>query len=125
MTTSLVETSPEKGFGQPISKVTAKSDRKAHPQTTPPEIVEKVIQAARLNPMWGCCKLADDLKHNGVLLSSPTIQKILIKHHLGTRRERAIDLLAQSDEIGVELTFQQQRQVRRILPGRQDIPHKF
>ena len=76
-------------FGQPLSRVSPSSDRKAHPQTTPPEVVVKVIEAALSNPIWGCCKLAEDLKHQNILISSPTVQKILIRERIGSRRERA------------------------------------
>ena len=69
---------------------TLRPQRKIHPHTTPPEVIERVIAFARINPMWGCCKLANELKHIGILLSSPTIQKILIRHHLGNRRDRAM-----------------------------------
>jgi hypothetical protein len=62
--------------------------RKTHPQTTPPEVAKKVIEFALQYPNLGCCKLADELKHHNILLSSPTIQKILLRQRLGSRQER-------------------------------------
>jgi transposase len=58
---------------------------KSHPQTTPPEIVEKILELSIQNPMWGCIRLSNQLKLMGISVSSPTIQKILIKHELGGR----------------------------------------
>jgi hypothetical protein len=101
-------------FGQPLSRVTPTADRKAHPQTTPPEVVVKVIEAALSNPIWGCCKLAEDLKHQNILISSPTVQKILIRERIGSRRERATRVLELAER-GHELTLQQSLQIKRIM----------
>ena len=49
-------------FRQPLSQSDAFAERKVHPQTTPPEIVAVVIEASLSNPLWGCCKLAAQLK---------------------------------------------------------------
>jgi len=50
-----------------------------HPQTTPEEVVEQILELSLKNPMWSCRRLASQLKLQGVSVSSPTIQKILIK----------------------------------------------
>jgi hypothetical protein len=76
-------------FRQPILNSTSISCRKAHPQTTPPEVAAKVIEVALRNPTMGCCKLVDELRRHNVLLSSPTVQKILIRQQLGSRGQRA------------------------------------
>ena len=34
---------------------------KSHPQTTPPEIVEKILELSLANPMWGCIRLSGPL----------------------------------------------------------------
>jgi hypothetical protein len=108
--------SPEsvRWFGQPLSRVWRVADRKLHPQTTPPEVAGKVIDAALSNPVWGCCRLAEELKQHNILISSPTVQKILIKQRMGSQLERAnrvLELAAQ----GHPITLQQSAQVKRIL----------
>ena len=101
-------------FGQPIALVKRLSDRKLHPQTTPPEVVAKVIDTALCSPVLGCCKLAEKLKRNSILISSPTVQKILIKQRLGTRHDRAVRLLEYARN-GRVLSPIQILQVERIL----------
>jgi hypothetical protein len=54
-----------------------------HPQTTPPEVVQKILDLSLKNPMWGCCRLSDQLQLLEVSVSSPTIQSILIKNGTG------------------------------------------
>lgn len=101
-------------FGQPLSRVTPSLDRKVHPQTTPPEVANKVIEAALNNPIWGCCKLAEELKLQNILISSPTVQKILIKQRIGSRRERATRVLELAEQ-GHALTLKQSLQIKRIM----------
>lgn len=60
------------------------------PLTTPQEIVEKLIDLSLSNPMCGCVRLSDELRLRGASLSSPTIQKMLIKHGIGNRYERLL-----------------------------------
>jgi hypothetical protein len=101
-------------FGQPLSHVWPNSDRKVHPQTTPPEVAGKVIDAALGNPVWGCCRLAEELKQHNILISSPTVQKILIKQRMGSQLERATRVLELAEQ-GQRLTLQQSLQVKRIM----------
>jgi hypothetical protein len=76
-------------FRQPILTSVASARRKVHPQTTPPEVAAKVIEIALKHPTMGCCKLVDELKRHNILLSSPTVQKILVRQQLGSRCQRA------------------------------------
>ena len=85
-------------FGQPLVRVPTNLDRKAHPQTTPPEVVNKVIEAALDDPIWGCCRLAEELKRKNILISSPTVQKILIRQRIGSRLERATRVLERAEQ---------------------------
>ena len=39
---------------------------KSHPQITPPEVVEKILELSLANPMWGCVRLSDQLKLMGI-----------------------------------------------------------
>ena len=99
---------------QPLSQSEAFAERKIHPQTTPPEIVTAVIEASLSNPLWGCCKLAVQLKKRSILISSPTIQKILIKQQLASSRDRALRLIEMAQN-GQILSPFQTLQIERIL----------
>ena len=68
------------------------------PATTPPEVVDKEIVATLDDPIWGCCRLAEELKRKNILISSPTVQKILIKQRIGSRRERATRVLERAEQ---------------------------
>ena len=77
---------------------------KSHPQTTPPEVVEKVLALSLANPTRGCVWLSDKLKLAGVSVSSPTVQDILIKNGMGKRYERLLKLEEQAAQEALELT---------------------
>ena len=51
---------------------------KSHPMTTPPEVADRVLALSGANPAWGCVLISDHLQLEGVSLSSPTVQSILI-----------------------------------------------
>jgi transposase InsO family protein len=89
---------------------------KTHPQTTPPETVERILALSLTHPAWGCCRLEAHLKRDGVSVSSPTIQSILITHEMGTRFQRLLKLDAQAAEEGFELTPEQIRAVEKANP---------
>src|SRR5919199_692518 len=61
---------------------------KSHPQTTPAEAVEKVVELSLKHPSYGCNRLEALLALDGIKLSAVTIQKILNDKGLGSRHER-------------------------------------
>lgn len=65
---------------------------KNHPQTTPPEVVERIKSLALEHPAYGCNRLESLLAQEDVRLSSVTIQKLLNEAGLGTRLERWLAL---------------------------------
>jgi len=80
---------------------------KSHPLTTPPEVEERVIARSYQHPSWGCTRLSNWLKDTGTSISSPTVQRILIKHGLGTRYHRWLKLRERQATEGTELTEEQ------------------
>ena len=80
---------------------------KSHPQTTPPEVVKKILNLALKHPAWGCNRLEGLLKAEGINISNVTIQKILIKHELGSRYERWLALERKYAKEGIKLTKEQ------------------
>lgn len=89
---------------------------KTHPFTTPPETVEKVVNLSIAHPTWGCNRLSDHLKLEGVNISSPTVQDILIKNQMGSRYERLLKLEERALEQKIELTPQQVAQIEKANP---------
>jgi transposase InsO family protein len=89
---------------------------KTHPQTTPPEVVERMLALAIQNPTWGCVRLSHHLKLEGTSMSSPVIQKILIRHGMGSRYERLLKLEERALDQKIELTAEQVRAIEKANP---------
>ena len=66
--------------------------RNPHPLTTPPAVVDKIVGLSLSNPAWGCCRMALELKAAGLAVSSPVIQKLLIRRGLGKREDRVVEV---------------------------------
>jgi transposase len=90
---------------------------KTHPMTTPPEVAERVLALSEANPAWGCVRLSDHLQLEGVSLSSPTVQSILIRHGVGTRYERLLRLEERMASEPIELTAEQIRLIEKANPA--------
>lgn len=68
---------------------------------------ERVIALSRQHPSWGCTRLSNWLKDRRTSISSPTVQRMLIKHGLGTRYHRWLKLEKRQAGGGIELTEEQ------------------
>src|SRR5579859_6899144 len=86
---------------------------KTHPQTTAPEVVERILALSLEHPAWGCVRLSERLKLDGISVSSPTIQNILIKHQMGSKFERLLKLEAQAATEPIELSAEQIAQIEK------------
>lgn len=89
---------------------------KSHPMTTPPEVVAKILALSAEHPMWGCVRLSQQLKLQGVSVSSPTIQNLLIKHGLASRYERLLKLEEKAAKEKLPLTAAQVAAIERANP---------
>lgn len=87
-----------------------------HPQTTPPEVEEKILERSLQHPGWGCVKLSDYLRMEQVRVSSPTIQKILTKHQMASKYERMLRLEEKHLKEGMELTPDQVTLIEKLNP---------
>jgi hypothetical protein len=56
---------------------------KTHPQTTPPEVVARIVALSLAHPSKGCRYISDLLKLEGTYVSGPTVQSILDKQGMG------------------------------------------
>lgn len=89
----------------------------SHPDTTPPEHVEHILALSLEHPAWGCNKLSEWLKLEGIRISAVTIQSILNKHDLGTRYDRWLRLEREYSQTALELTPEQVRFVEKQNPA--------
>lgn len=89
---------------------------KTHPQTTPPEAVERILALSLAHPAWGCVRLSERLKLDGVSVSSPTIQNILIKHGMASKFDRLLKLQEQVAVEPIELSAEQLLQLEKVNP---------
>jgi len=89
---------------------------KSHPQTTPPEVVERILAMSLEHPGWGCYRLSDMLKLQGISVSGPTIQNILAKHGMATKYERLLKLEEKAATEPIELTPEQIALIEKANP---------
>lgn len=89
---------------------------KSQPNATTPEMEEKILECSLAHPSWGCVKLSDFLKLQGVSVSSPTIQKILIRNGMGSVYERWLKVEEKHLEEGIELTPEQIARIEKYNP---------
>jgi transposase InsO family protein len=90
---------------------------KSHPMTTPEEVVERILQVSLEHPSWGCVRLSNFLKHQGITVSSPTIQSILIKNGLASRYDRWLKLEEKNAQHAIELTGEQVAFIEKQNPA--------
>ena len=77
---------------------------KSHPMSTPKEVQEKILALSLDHPAWGCNRLSDHLKLEGVSVSAPTVQNILNREGLGSRYKRWLRLEEETAKKEIELT---------------------
>jgi len=88
----------------------------SHPMTTPDEHVTRLIELSLQNPMWGCTRLSNQLKLEGISVSAPTVQSILIKKGMGKRYERLLKLEEKAHTEKIELTGAQVQAIEKYNP---------
>lgn len=89
---------------------------KSHPQTTPPETVERIRALALAHPAYGCNRFEAMLALEGVRVSSITIQKTLNENGLGTKSDRWLTQEQTNAETAIELTPEQAAFIEKLNP---------
>jgi hypothetical protein len=67
---------------------------KPHPFTTAPVLVERILELSLLHPARSCNLVSGRLHQEGVVVSYPTVQNILVKQGLRTHDDRCLKLEA-------------------------------
>ena len=80
----------KKKAGRIADSITEETSKlpKRHPQTISVDLEREVIELAIENPEWGCDRISYYLKLNRKNVSSPTVQKILIRNKIGKKFQR-------------------------------------
>lgn len=89
---------------------------KSQPNATTPEIEATILKESLAHPSWGCVKLSDHLKLQGVSVSSPTVQKILIRNGMASVYDRWLRLEEKHLEEGIQLTPEQIQKIEKFNP---------
>jgi len=89
---------------------------KSQPNQTTPEIEAKILEVSIARPSWGCVKLSDYLKLQGVSVSSPTVQKVLIRNNMASVYDRWMRLEEKHLNEGIELTADQVAKIEKFNP---------
>jgi len=79
----------------------------SHPNTTAPEVERRILDLSLEHPAWGCNRLSDTLKLEGIQISAITIQKILNRNEMGSRYDRWLKLEEQVLGEAIELNGEQ------------------
>ena len=75
-----------------------------HPFKTKPEVATRVLDFSLTNPTLGCSKIAAALMLENIKISSPTVQKILMKEKLGTVSKRLFRLEEEHIKHGLKIS---------------------
>lgn len=86
------------------------------PNQTTPKTEAAILECSLAHPSRGCVKLSDFLKLQGVSVSSPTVQKILIRHDMASVYDRWLKVEERHLETGVELTAEQVAKIEKYNP---------
>jgi transposase InsO family protein len=92
--------------------------RPGRPPQVPPHVERLVVGVSLAWPTWGCGRLAAHLRHQGLAQVAPsTVQRILRRAGLPTRRQRLTVLEHHSAQTMGLLTDRSRRQLQRTRPG--------
>ena len=89
---------------------------KSHPMATTPEVVDKILALSLENPTWGCARLSNHLRLQGISVSGPTIQNLLNKNGMGKRYDRLLKLEEKALKEKLELTVEQIAAIEKANP---------
>lgn len=89
----------------------------SHPFTTPPEVEQRILDVSLEHPAWGCNRLSDTLKLEGINISAITIQKILNRNEMGSRYDRWLKLEEKHSQKAIQLTGEQVAFIEKQNPA--------
>jgi len=88
----------------------------SHPQTTPPEVTNKILVMSLEHPAWGCDRISDMLRLENIFISPVTVQSIFTRQGLRSRYERFLKLENKVLSEKIELNAEQVKYLERFNP---------
>jgi transposase InsO family protein len=79
----------------------------SHPHATSTELVKRILELSLDHPSWGCDRLSAQLEEEGESISAQTVQNILNREEMGTKRDRWLILEQRQREEDADLSGEQ------------------
>ncbi|HEX3044698.1 MAG TPA: hypothetical protein VHY08_08070 [Bacillota bacterium] len=73
------------------------------------KLTELILSLSLEHPGWGCCKLSEVLKEQGITISYATVQSVLNKNGLGHKLQRLSLLVEKNRSKSLELSVEQNK----------------
>jgi transposase InsO family protein len=89
---------------------------KVFPNATPHQIKERILAVSMEHPAWGKTRITDQLKQEGILLSSTTVRNVLLREGLETKYKRILRLEETRWGTDTDLTEEQVRFIEKTNP---------
>jgi transposase InsO family protein len=89
---------------------------KSFPNETPADVRQKVIELSIAHPAWGQARVSDQLRLEGISVSSTTVRNIWIKEDLQTRYRRILRLEEETHGKQIELNEEQIKLLEKANP---------
>jgi transposase InsO family protein len=113
-------------LSQGIDGLKEKSRRKPnHKNRVAPEIEEAVIQMACEYPAYGQLRASNELRKQGILISSGGIRSIWLRHGLETFKKRLKALEEKAAKEGIVYTEEQLRVLEQARKERETVPEEI
>ena len=87
--------------------------RNPHPNRVAPEIEDRILDLALEKPTFGCQRIANELRLQGVQVSAAGVRGVWLRHGLETRHKRLLRLEAQAQDTTFVLSDDQVRLLER------------
>jgi transposase InsO family protein len=87
--------------------------RNPHPNRVAPEIEDRILELALEKPTFGCQRIANELRLQGVQVSAAGVRGVWLRHDLETRHKRLLRLEAQAQDTTLVLSEEQIRLLER------------
>jgi Homeodomain-like domain/Integrase core domain len=87
------------------------------PQTIPPKVVEQILAIRLAQPAWSSDTISVYLTQQGMTISEPTVQDILLQHGRGSKEEQIQQHEQRALDEGIVLTAEQMHMMEQANPG--------
>lgn len=75
-----------------MGRAPERGPRNPHPNRVPEEVGEKILALSLEKPTYGCTRIANGLRLQGVNVSASGVRGVWLRHELETRHKRLLRL---------------------------------